>query len=287
LPAAGDHVRALPQQFSGQGRGQFQRGAQGQARPLQLRALSRALAGQGRQLVAGQGDFFVQGVQLAMGFRQRRLGLADFEMGAETTVQAPLRQFENLLLLLQGGGHDIALGEVQGQLDVAAHHVVHQFQLGLTRFGHAHVGQVDGALGVVAFAAPEVQGITEAQGGVVVPGGGVGQGAGAVELIGGPVVALEGGVALDLQRLGRLGDTGQGLGLAHPGGGHGQARAALHGEADPAVQLRVAVGLPPLGTGPVGILRGALDRLVGGQCISGKCLALWGNASGSDAAADC
>ncbi len=222
-----------------------------------------------------------------MGFRQRRLGLADFEMGADAAVQAPLRQFEDLLLLLEGGRDDIALGEVQGQLDIAAHHIVHQFQLGLTGFGHAHVGQVHGTLGAVAFPAPEVQGITETQGGVVVPGGAVGQGAGAVELIGGPVVALEGGVTLDLQRLGRLGDAGQGLGLADPGGGHGQARAALHRKADPAVQLRVAIGLPPLGAGPVGVLRGALYRLIRGQCISGKCLALWGNASGSDAAADC
>jgi hypothetical protein len=34
-------------------------------------------------------------------------------------------------------------------------------------------------------------------------------------------------------------------------------------------------------------LRGVLDRLVGGQLIGVEGLALWGDSSGSDAAADC
>ena len=147
--------------------------------------------------------------------------------------------------------------------------------------------QIHRAFAGIAFTAPEVEGVTETQRGVVVPGGGVGQGAGAVELIGGPVVALEGGVTVDLQRLGRLGNAGHGSGLTHPRSGHGHARAALHGEVDPAIELRVAVGLPPLGGGPMGILGGALDGFVCGQCIGIECLALWGNTSGSDAAADC
>ncbi|MNU08509.1 hypothetical protein D3C72_2545880 [compost metagenome] len=60
----------------------------------------------------------------------------------------------------------------------------------------------------------------------------------------------------------------------------------MHGEFDPMVQLRVAISLPPLGGGPMSILRGALDGLVGGQGIGLQRLALRGNTSGSDAAAD-
>ncbi|MNY15200.1 hypothetical protein D3C86_1484020 [compost metagenome] len=124
---------------------------------------------------------------------------------------------------------------------------------------------VHGALGGIAFAAPEVEGIAETQRCVIVPSGAVGQLTRAIELVGRPVVTLEGGLAIDLQRFGRFGHAGHGPGLTHPGGGHGQRRAALQGEVDPAIQLRVAVGLPPLCSGPVGILRGALDRFVGSQ----------------------
>ena len=132
----------------------------------------------------------------------------------------------------------------------------------------------------IAFAAPEVEGVAETQRGVVVPSGGIGQLARAVELISRPVVALEGRLAIDLQRLGRFSDTGHGFGLTHPRGGHGHARAALYGEVDPAVQLRVAVGLPPLCGGPIGVTGGVGDGVVGGQCIGLQCLALRGNTFG-------
>ena len=254
---------------------------------MQLRALPRAFAGQRRQLVAAQGDFFVQGVQLAMGFRQRGFGLADVEMRADPGIQAFVGQVENLLLLGQGRRDDIAVGVMQRQLDIGAHHIVLQFQLGLARFGDAHMRQVDGTLGGVAFAAPQVEGVAQAQGRIVVPGVGAAQFARAVELILGPVVALEGGIAVDLQRLGRLGNPGHGPCFTHPRGGHGHARAVLGGEFDPAVELRVAVGLPPLRGGPMGVLGGALDRFVGGQAIGVEGLALGGDSSGSDAAADC
>ncbi|MCY1459718.1 hypothetical protein D9M71_772120 [compost metagenome] len=100
-------------------------------------------------------------------------------------------------------------------------------------------------------------------------------------------MALEGGIAIDLQRLGRFGHAGHGPGLTHPSGGDGQGRTALQGEVDPAIQLRVAIDLPPLRGGPIRILRGALDCFVGGQRIGLQRLALRGNTSGSDAAADC
>jgi len=100
-------------------------------------------------------------------------------------------------------------------------------------------------------------------------------------------VALEGGVAVDLQRLGRLGNPGHRPRFSHPRGGDGHARAAVRGEFDPTVKLRVAVGLPPLCGGPMGVLGGALDRFVGGQGIGVQRVALGGDSSGSDAAADC
>ncbi|MCY1367912.1 hypothetical protein D9M69_548670 [compost metagenome] len=174
LPAAGDHVRALTEQLCRQRRRQLQWRTQRQRWPQQLRALPRALAGEGGELVAAQGDFFIEGIDLAMGFRQRCFSLADFEMGADATVQTLLRQFENLLLLLQGRFNDVPLGVVQRQLDVDPDDVVLQFELGLTSLGDGHVRHVHGALGGIAFAAPEVEGITETQRGVIVPGGAVG-----------------------------------------------------------------------------------------------------------------
>ena len=154
---------------------------------------------------------------------------------------------------------------MQRQLDVGADDVVLQFQLRQARLGHTHMGQIHRAFTGIALAAPEVEGVTEAERGVVVPCGGIGQFAGAVELIGWPVVALEGRLAIDLQRLGRFGNTGHGLGLTHPRSGHGHARAALHGEVDPAIKLRVTKRLPPLGAGPVGVFGGLGNGSVGGQ----------------------
>ncbi|MNT13005.1 hypothetical protein D3C72_1479590 [compost metagenome] len=166
---------------------------------MQLRALPRSFSGERGELVAAQGDFFIQCIDLPMGFRQRRFGLTDFEMSADAAVQAFLRQLKNLLLLLQSRFDDVPLCVMQRQFDVDAHDVVLQFELGLTRFGDAHVGHVHGTLGGIAFAAPEVKRITEAQRSVVVPGRGVGQITRPVELIGGPVMALEGRFAVDLQ----------------------------------------------------------------------------------------
>ncbi|MCY1428193.1 hypothetical protein D9M71_440670 [compost metagenome] len=124
IPAAGDHIRALAEQLGWQCRWQFQGGVQGQARTLQLRTLARPFAHQGCELVTAQGDFFVQRIQLPMGFGQWRLRLADFEMGADAALEAPLGQFENLLLLPQSGLDDIAQGIVQGQPDIHPHNVV-------------------------------------------------------------------------------------------------------------------------------------------------------------------
>lgn len=254
---------------------------------MQLRALTRTFARQGGQLVTAQGDVFVQGVELTMGFRQRGFSLTHIEVGADACVQALVGQVENLLLLRQRRRDDIAVGVLQRQLDIGAHHVVLQFELSLARLGDAHVGKVDGALGGIAFTAPQVEGIAQAQGRIVVPGIGTAQLTRPVELILRPVVALEAGVAVDLQRLGRLGNPGHGPCFTHPRGGHGQARAVLGSEVDPAVQLGIAVGLPPVCGGPVGVLGGALDGVVGGQVIGVQGLALWGDSSGSDAAADC
>ncbi|MNZ16833.1 hypothetical protein D3C78_338140 [compost metagenome] len=285
LPTAGDHVGALADQFGRQVRRQLQRRGQGQARALQLRALPRALAGQGGQLIAGQGNFFVQAVELAVGFRQRRFGLADFEVSADAGIQAALGQGQDLLLLFQLGLDDIALGEVQAQLDVGAHHVVLQLQLRLAGFGHAHVRLVHGLLAGVAFAAPQVECIAEANGGVVVPGVGTGQRARAVELVFRPIVALERGLAVGLELFRRFDHAGHGLGFAYPRRSHGQARAAGHGQGNPAVQLWVAIGVPPLLVGPVGVGRGFAYGRVGGQGIGLQRLALRGNAPGSDTAA--
>ena len=209
-----------------------------------------------------------------MGFRQRSFGLADVKVSADPGAQAFVGQIQYLLLLGRGGGRDVAVGVLQRQLNVCAHHIVLQFELGQARFGGAHVRQVDGAFGAVAFPAPQVEGVAQAQRRIVVPRVGAAQFAGAVELILGPVVALEGSVAVDLQRLGRLCHPGQRPGLAHAGGGHGQAGAVMGGEFNPTVELRVAVGLPPLGGGPVGVAGGALDRGVGGQGVGVDRLAL-------------
>ncbi|MNS79479.1 hypothetical protein D3C72_1131350 [compost metagenome] len=199
LPATGNHIRTLAEQFGGQCRRQFQRSTEGQCRALQLRARPRTFAGERSDLVATQGDFFIQRIELTMGFRQWRFGLADFEMRADSAVQTFLRQIENLLLLLERRGDDVALRVMQRQFDVGADDVVLQFQLRQPRLGRAHVRQIHRAFTGIAFTAPEVEGITETQCGVVVPGGGVGQIAGAVELIGRPVVAFEGRLAIDLQ----------------------------------------------------------------------------------------
>lgn len=220
-----------------------------------------------------------------MGFGQRRLRLADLEMGADATGQAPFGQGQDLLLLGQLGLDDVALGKVQRQLDVHLDDVVLQFELRLARLGHAHVGHVHGLLAGIALAAPQVQRIAQAQGGIVVPGVGTGQRAGAIELVFGPVVALEAGLAVDLQFFVGLDHPGHGPGFTHAGSGHGHGRAALERQGDPARQLRVAIGLPPLLVGPVGILRGCSDGRVGGQGIGLQRLALRGDAPGSDTAA--
>jgi len=85
-------------------------------------------------------------------------------VGADPGIKAFVGQVEDLLLLGQRSGDDIAVGVVQRQLDIGAHHVVLQFQLGLARLGSAHVRQVDGTLGGVAFAAPQIEGVAQAQG---------------------------------------------------------------------------------------------------------------------------
>ena len=94
---------ALAEQLRGQARRQFQRCGQGQARALQLRAFPRAFARQGRQLVTAQGDLFVEGVQLAMGFRPRGFGLAGVGVGADPGIQAAVGQVAELLPLARGG----------------------------------------------------------------------------------------------------------------------------------------------------------------------------------------
>ena len=90
--------------------------------------------------------------------------------------------------------------------------------------------------------------------------------------------------AIDLQGLGRLGHTGHGFGLPHTGGGDCHGRATLYSQADPTVQLRVAISAPPLGCGPVCVLRGAFNRLVSGQGIGIEHFALGGNAAETDTA---
>ncbi|MNZ80858.1 hypothetical protein D3C78_995080 [compost metagenome] len=285
LPAAGDHVGALADQLGRQGRRQFQRGGEGQAGALDLRALTRPLARQRGQLVAGKGDFFVQAIQLAVGFGQRCFGLADLKMSADTAVQAALGQSQDLLLLLQLGLDDVALGEVQAELNVGTHHIVLQFQLRLAGLGHAHVCLVHGLFAGIALAPPEVQGIAEADGGVVVPGVGTRQCARAIELVFRPVVAFERRLTVGLQLFCRLDHTGHGLGCAHPRCGHGQGRATGHSQVEPTIELWITVGVPPLLVGPAGIAGGFADGRIGGQGIGLEGLALWGNAPGSDTAA--
>ncbi|MNQ75845.1 hypothetical protein D3C85_906510 [compost metagenome] len=208
-------------------------------------------------------------------------------MGADATVQALLRQVQNLLLLGEGRSDDVALGVMQRQLDVGTNDIVLQFELRHARLRGSHVGHVHCALAGIAFPPPQVQRITETQRGIVVPGGAIGQLTRAIELIGRPVVALEGCVAIDLQRLGGLDHPGHGPGLTHARHRHGDAWATLYGKLDPGVELRIAIGPPPLCVRPVSVLGHTLNGLVGGQCIGIECLALWGNTSGSDAAADC
>ena len=206
-------------------------------------------------------------------------------MGADTGIQATLGQGQDLLLLFQFGLDDIALGKMQAQLDVGTHHIVLQFQLRLTGFGHAHVRLVHGLLAGIALAPPQVKGVAETDGGVVVPGVGTRQRAGAIKLVFRPVVTLERCLAVGLELFRRLDHTGHGLGFAHPRSGHGQAWATGHGQGNPAVQLWVTIGVPPLLVGPVSVGRGFANGRVGGQGIGLQRLALRGNAPGSDTAA--
>ena len=284
FPAAGNHIRTLSQQFSRKARRQFQCSGQGEGWSLEACTLPRALAGQRRQLVAGQGDFFFLGVNLAMNLGQRRLRLADFKMGADTAVQTLLRQIENLFLLVQGRFDDIELGVMQRQLDVGTNYVVLQFELGLAGLGRTHVRHVHGLLAGIAFATPQVEVKAEAQGRGVVESGSAVQGPRAIELVRRPLMALEGRISIDLQRLGRLGNPGHGPGLTHTGCSHCHRWATLYGKADPLIQLRVAISVPPLGFGPVCVFRGALNRLVSGQVIGGEHRVFWTDATKTNAA---
>lgn len=189
------------------------------------------------------------------------------------------------MLLVQQRLGDVPLGVLQGQLHVGAHHVALQLQLGHARLGSAHAGEVLVVLGDAGLTPPEVEGVAQPQGGIVVPGGGAGQLARAVEIVRGPAVAAEGRLGVYLGRLHRLGGAGQGGGHAHPRAGLGQARAAGQGLIDPGVQLRVAEGLPPALPGPAGILPGLGDggiqlQVVGGQALFGGGDALGGKAAG-------
>ena len=173
---------------------------------------------------------------------------------------------------------------MQGEADVAADDVAGQLQFGGAHLGGGLMGLVQGLGAGIALAAPEVQGVAQAQFGIVVPGGAIGQLARAIEAVGGPAVALEGALALDLQGLAGFGQAGQGLGAAHPGGGRGQTRVVGQGGADPGIQLGIAIGAPPLARGPGGLAGGGLDGGVGGQRLIVETLRLGRVVTGTDTA---
>ncbi len=208
-------------------------------------------------------------------------------MRADAAGQATLGQREDALLLSQHGLADVQLGVLQRQLDVGADNVALQLQLGDPCLGGGHLGDVEVALGVAALAAPEVERIAQAQGGVVVPGGGFGQVARAIEIVGRPAVAGQRGIAADLRRLGGLGDASHGHGHAHPRLGLGQGRAAVQRSLHPAIQLRIAIGTPPLLGRPASFLVGVRDGGVGGQLGVAHALFLRGDAVGADTSGDC
>ncbi|VVN27440.1 hypothetical protein PS623_04608 [Pseudomonas fluorescens] len=205
-------------------------------------------------------------------------------MGSDAAVKATLGQDHKLLLLLKLGLDDVALSKVQGKLDVDLDQVVFQLELGLPRFGHVHVREVERLLAGTALTAPQVERVAQTKASVVVPGVGTRQRTGAVELVLRPVVPFQVCLAIALQLLGRFADTGQCPRFADPRGGHGQAWAAGYGQFQPAIQLAIAIGLPPLLARPVGVRGGLGDGVVSEQGVGLQRLGLRGDAPGSDTA---
>ncbi|MNJ71596.1 hypothetical protein D3C77_681570 [compost metagenome] len=114
-------------------------------------------------------------------------------------------------------------------------------------------------MAAAALTSPEVEVVGKTEQAGVVPTGGARQVAGAVEVVVGPAFALQVGLQAYLRLLGGCHHAGQGAGLAHPRGGQGQARAVGQRLVHPGVQLRVAIGAPPLGAGPGGVLLGVAN----------------------------
>ncbi|MNM56842.1 hypothetical protein D3C81_680210 [compost metagenome] len=219
-----------------------------------------------------------------MGLGQRRLGRADLQLGAQADAPALHGQRQQLLALLELGLGDVQLGVLARQLDIGAHHAALQLQRRGARLGGRHPRLAQRLLALAAQAAPQVEVVTQAEGGGVVPAGGARQRTGAVEVVVRPALALHAGIQADLRRLRRRGDPGQRLRPAHARRSHGQAGTAGQCTLDPGVQLRIAIGLPPLRARPVGALGGVANGRVGGQFGAVGQLGLRGYATAVDAA---
>ena len=130
-PARRDHVRPMADQIHRQCA--WQTGGcvvERERRTLDRVARARTLAGQCGQLIAAECDLFFDLIDLAFVFRHWRFGLAYFELGADAAFQTPVRQVDDLLLLLQRGLGDIEQRVVHRHLDVRPHDIAFQFELG-------------------------------------------------------------------------------------------------------------------------------------------------------------
>ncbi|MNC39089.1 hypothetical protein D3C75_877270 [compost metagenome] len=135
-----------------------------------------------------------------------------------------------------------------------------------------------------ALAAPEVEGVAQAEAGVAVPVAAAAQRAGAVQVVVRPVLAIEARAGAQLRRLGGAGYAGQGHGLADARLGFVQARAVLEGAGDPGIQLWVVVLLPPALPRPAGLVPRLAQGGVAGQGVGIQTGLLGGNAAGAEAA---
>ncbi|KKJ07539.1 hypothetical protein XF14_05375 [Burkholderia gladioli] len=259
-PARGHHVGAPADQFGGQRGGQAGRGIERELGARQGIARAGALAGQGGELVAAELHGLLVAVDLARIVGQRRFGLAQFELGADAGAQALLRELDQLVLAVVGLLRDVEQGEILREVDIGAHHVDLQLEARRALVGGLGAGRIERALGVVLVLAPEIEMVGQVQRAAVVPAIGVGERAGAVEIVVGPVLALQGQFAVELREFVGVRDARHRLRLAHARLRGGQRRIAGLGGRDPAVELRVAIGAPPVGAGPARVAVGCADR---------------------------
>ena len=265
-PALGGDVGTAADQVGRQGGGNGQRLVQAQHGARERRAGARPLAGQGRQLVAQQGQRFGRLLQLAASRGQGGFDLRHVYVRADAGLLALARDVEDAGALRQAALDHVLQLEFIRQLDVGAHQRRFQGQAGHLRFGrrHLHVAQRGGQGGAVA--APQVQVVRGRDGGLVAPRVIAGQRRRRAAM---PRIqfAVDGDVRVGLRAGLVLGRAGQRLGLAHARLGAAQGGAVGQRLLHQTVQLGVMQVLPPLRARP--LYGGAGGRIHGLAALQG------------------